>query len=223
MQPAICASCSVTPWLASSSSSTTCADSIACNVLTTENFSTAAKTLPLRRKPAVSTSSKRWPLRSNGTVIASRVVPGVSNATSRSSPSQKPLPFPPPPRRIHQLEALAIALERHRDRIPGGARGVECDQPLFPQPGIDQCRFAHVRAACHGQPDDAPVSAIDAVGVGQVARGRICPVVRRTQRLQRHLHQAADALAMRRRHRVDGAESQFIKLGPFPPLILLHS
>jgi hypothetical protein len=33
-------------------------------------------------------SEKRWPLRSKGTLIASRVVPGWSKATSRSSPSQ---------------------------------------------------------------------------------------------------------------------------------------
>ena len=61
---------------------------MACRVLTTENFSIASNTLPLRRRPAVSISSKRWPLRSNGTAMASRVVPGRSKATSRSSPSQ---------------------------------------------------------------------------------------------------------------------------------------
>ena len=61
---------------------------MACKVLTTENFSIASNTLPLRRSPAVSINSNFWPLRSNGTVIASRVVPGWSNATRRSSPSQ---------------------------------------------------------------------------------------------------------------------------------------
>ena len=82
------ASWSVTPSVASMSSSTTLADSMACSVLTTENFSIASNTRPLRRSPAVSMSSKRCPLRSSGTLIASRVVPGRSNATSRSSPSQ---------------------------------------------------------------------------------------------------------------------------------------
>ena len=48
----------------------------------------ASKTLPLRRKPAVSISSNFCPPRSKGTEIASRVVPGKSNATKRSSPSQ---------------------------------------------------------------------------------------------------------------------------------------
>ena len=61
---------------------------MACRVLTTENFSIASKTLPLRRRPAVSISSNFWPARSKGTEIASRVVPGRSKATSRSSPSQ---------------------------------------------------------------------------------------------------------------------------------------
>ena len=82
------ASWSVTPCVASSSSSTTLADSMACRVLTTENFSIASNTLPLRRRPAVSISSNFCPSRSKGTEIASRVVPGRSKATRRSSPSQ---------------------------------------------------------------------------------------------------------------------------------------
>ena len=84
----MCASWSVTPWVASSSNSTTFASAIACSVLTTENFSTASNTLPRRRRPAVSIRSKWVPARSNGTTMASRVVPGWSNATRRSSPSQ---------------------------------------------------------------------------------------------------------------------------------------
>ena len=63
-------------------------EAIACSVFTTENFSIASKTLPLRRRPAVSISSNFCPARSNGTWIASRVVPGRSNAIRRSSPSQ---------------------------------------------------------------------------------------------------------------------------------------
>ena len=58
------------------------------NVFTTENFSMASKTLPLRRRPAVSINSNMRPSRSKGTWMASRVVPGWSNATKRSSPSQ---------------------------------------------------------------------------------------------------------------------------------------
>ena len=61
---------------------------MACSVLMTENFSIASNTWPLRRRPAVSISSNFWPSRSNGTVMASRVVPGMSKATRRSSPSQ---------------------------------------------------------------------------------------------------------------------------------------
>ena len=84
----MCASWSVTPWVASSSSSTTLASAMACSVLTTENFSMASNTLPLRRSPAVSIRSNVWPSCSKGTWMASRVVPGWSKATSRSSPSQ---------------------------------------------------------------------------------------------------------------------------------------
>ena len=58
------------------------------SVFTTENFSMLSNTRPLRRKPAVSISSKRRPWCSKGTWIASRVVPGWSKATNRSSPSQ---------------------------------------------------------------------------------------------------------------------------------------
>ena len=88
IKPAMWASCSVTPCVASNSNKTTLADSMACKVLTTENFSMASNTLPLRRKPAVSMSSNFCPSRSKGTVMASRVVPGMSKATKRSSPSQ---------------------------------------------------------------------------------------------------------------------------------------
>ena len=47
----MCASWSVTPCVASSSSSTTLASAIACSVLTTENFSIASNTLPLAAQP----------------------------------------------------------------------------------------------------------------------------------------------------------------------------
>ena len=50
--------------LASKSSTTTLASSIACIVLITENFSTASSTLPRRRTPAVSISTYWRPLRS---------------------------------------------------------------------------------------------------------------------------------------------------------------
>ena len=56
MWPARCASCSVIACSASSSSTTTCASSIACSVLMTENFSMASNTLPRRLMPAVSIS-----------------------------------------------------------------------------------------------------------------------------------------------------------------------
>ena len=65
---------------------TTLQSAIACNVFTTENFSIASNTFPRRRRPAVSTRIYGLPLRSKGTSIASRVVPGISNAITRSSP-----------------------------------------------------------------------------------------------------------------------------------------
>ena len=65
---------------------TTLASAIACKVFTTENFSIASNTLPRLRKPAVSIITYGLPLRVNGTSIASRVVPGISKAMTRSSP-----------------------------------------------------------------------------------------------------------------------------------------
>ena len=118
----MCASWSVTPCVASSSSSTTLASAIACSVLTTENFSIASNTLPLRRRPAVSISSKR----------------------------------------------LAVALERHVDRVARGAGLVEGDQPLLAEPGVDQRGLADVGPAGHGQPDRL----VGVVGVGLVGRRR---------------------------------------------------
>ena len=60
---------------------------MACRVLTTENFSMASKTCPRRLRPAVSINSNFCPSRSKGTEMASRVVPGKSKATRRSSPN----------------------------------------------------------------------------------------------------------------------------------------
>ena len=61
--------------------------SIACSVFTIEKRSTSAPPLPRLRSPAVSTSVYCLPARRNGTSIGSRVVPGVPNAITRSSPT----------------------------------------------------------------------------------------------------------------------------------------
>ena len=71
----MCASCSLTPCVASISSSTTLASAIACSVFTTENFSIASNTWPLRRRPAVSISSNRRPFALEG--HADRVARGA--------------------------------------------------------------------------------------------------------------------------------------------------
>ncbi len=85
----MCASCSAMSLSASTTRTTTFARSIACSVFTTENSSTASNTLPLRRIPAVSTSVYCLPSHSSSTSMASRVVPGLSKAIMRSSPSRR--------------------------------------------------------------------------------------------------------------------------------------
>ena len=63
---------------------------------------------------------------------------------------------------------LAVALERHRDRVARGARQVEGDQALLAEPGVDQRRLADVRAAGDGQADRR-------VGVARSASARRRP------------------------------------------------
>ena len=64
---------------------TTCADDIASRVCTILYFSTASRTLLLRRTPAVSIRVNWCRLNSNGILTLSRVVPGSDEVTSRSS------------------------------------------------------------------------------------------------------------------------------------------
>ena len=87
--PSTVASWSVTPSPASSMITATWQCSIACSVLTIENFSTASSTLPRRRRPAVSIRRYLRPSRSRSTAIESRVVPGTSEAIIRSSPRMR--------------------------------------------------------------------------------------------------------------------------------------
>ena len=60
---------------------------MACSVLMTENCSMFSPCLPRFLRPAVSTSVYFFPLRSKGTSIGSMVVPGLSKAMTRSSPT----------------------------------------------------------------------------------------------------------------------------------------
>jgi len=105
-------------------------------------------------------------------------------------------------RRVHQLEALAVALEGHGDRVARGAGHVEGDQPLLAQPGIDERGLAHIGPARHGELDHALVGLrVQLVRVGQV------------QGFQRQVDQAADALPVRGRHGIDLTQPQLVELG----------
>ena len=88
-RPSTLASCSPMLSCASTTKITTCAVSIACNVLATLAFSTSSSILPRRRTPAVSIKVNSRSSRANGTKMLSRVVPGMSLAITRSSPIRR--------------------------------------------------------------------------------------------------------------------------------------
>src|SRR5262245_22962461 len=83
------ASWSVAPSAASIATSATLARSTARTVISALPCSVAWVRRPARRSPAVSTSRKRWPSCSTLTSTASRVVPGTSDTTTRSSPTRR--------------------------------------------------------------------------------------------------------------------------------------
>ena len=109
---------------------------------------------------------------------------------------------------VDEFKLLPIALERHTDGIPRGARHVESHQTLFTQPSVDEGRFAHIGATRHRQFDGAVVH-----GFGIVID------VWQMQRLKRQLHHAANALAVRRRHWKNLAQTEFVKLDQLQTLL----
>ena len=103
----------------------------------------------------------------------------------------------PEARGIDQRVALAIALERHHDGVPGGTGLIERHQTIFAQQPVDQGALAHV-----GTSDDRHPDAVELRPVGRVG----------LEARQRRLEERHHPLIVSRRDRMRLAEAETMEI-----------
>src|SRR6202795_3748961 len=155
------ASCDVTPSDASITRTATSQRSRLLSAMTTASFSRTSVTRPLRRMPAVSMSRYRRSRNVSGVSTASRVVPGASCTSTRSSPRTALTSEDLPTFGLPMMATrVASGVKIPRGGLLAGAvdlvHGEQYGMLAAPQDAGDlQVECGHARATVHDEDEEA--------------------------------------------------------------------